>query len=136
MARTPKPKPEITITNIEVIQPLLYIAAPYTVPDPVLNTNAVLRAATVIAENTKWVPFIPHLTLLWHAVTPRPYEFWMELDRHYMFACRGFVRFPGESSGADREMERAVRRHMEIVEFDWLPIEAQSIWKERDYGEP
>ena len=44
------------------LRPLLYVAAPYTNPDPVHNVNAVCRVATEIYDHSLWVPLVPHTT--------------------------------------------------------------------------
>lgn len=114
----------------EQARPLLYVAAPYTRPDPVVNTNAVCRVATILYEQTSWVPVVPHLSLLWHAITPKPIEFWYELDVHHMRACTGFLRLPGESTGADDEAKIADREGLTFVYFEFIPEDARRIWLE------
>jgi hypothetical protein len=87
---------------------LLYVAAPYTNPDPVLNTHRVLHTANAIIEHTDWLPLVPHLTLLWHAVTPRPIEHWYSYDLGLLRHCDAILRLPGRSTGADAEFDHAV----------------------------
>lgn len=102
---------------------LLYLAAPYTNPDPVENTHRVLRTATAIYEHTDYVPFVPHLNMLWHTVTPQSPDYWYEIDFHYLRNCHAIVRLPGHSPGADDEMAWAMAEEndIEIVEFESLP---------------
>ena len=107
---------------------MLYLAGPYTHPDPVENTHRAILVATIIYEQTTWVPLLPHITLLWHMVTPRPPEFWYELDLHQLAHCDAIVRLPGASTGADREMEAAAGLGLEIVDFASLPLAAQDAW--------
>lgn len=107
---------------------MLYLAGPYTRPDPVVNTNAVCRVATLLFETTNWVPFVPHITLMWHAITPRPIDFWYELDIHHMLRCDAIVRLPGDSSGADNELREAQLARMLVVDFDDLPEPARDVW--------
>jgi hypothetical protein len=38
---------------------------------------------------------------------PRPYEFWLELDNQFLPCCAALLRLPGESSGADKEVQLA-----------------------------
>lgn len=109
-------------------RPVLYVAGPYTRPDPVENTHKAVKVATALYELTEWVPLVPHITLLWHAITPRPVEFWYELDLHHMAHCDAVVRMPGASSGADREMEYAAEIGMEIVAWELLPDEVRAHW--------
>jgi hypothetical protein len=110
------------------MRPLLYIAAPYTSPDPVANTHAVCRLAMIVYDETDWCPFVPHLSLLWQAVTPRPAAHWYEYDLHVLRQCDAIVRLPGESPGADREMDEAHSLGLKIVGFYDLPREARGEW--------
>lgn len=110
---------------------LLYVAAPYTRPEPVSNAHAVCRVAMEIYERTEWCPFVPHLSMLWQAVSPRPESHWYEYDLHVMRRCNAIVRLPGYSVGADVEVEEAVKAGMLIVPFEWLPKEAIDLWTQR-----
>jgi hypothetical protein len=84
----------------------VYVAGPYTKPDPCDNTrNACLVADELLALG--FLPFIPHLSHLWHLISPKPYETWMDLDMAWLNRCDVLLRMPGESSGADREVEFA-----------------------------
>lgn len=87
---------------------LVYLAGPYTKPDPCANTNTTIKVADELAA-LGFVPFVPHLTLLWHVVSPHPYEFWTEYDLHWLRQCDALLRIPGESSGADKEIAEARR---------------------------
>lgn len=107
---------------------ILYVAAPYTHPDPVENTHRVIKAASIIYDRGPWTPFVPHLTLLWHAIEPHHVNWWYDYDLDHLRNCQGFVRFPGLSTGADNEEREAKHFGLEIVEFDDLPLAAQSCW--------
>lgn len=96
----------------------LYIAAPYTHPDPVVNANAAIRVATFIYENTEYLPVVPHVSLLWHMVTPRPPQFWYDLTLEQMLTCDAILRLPGHSTGADNEMRDAKERGIELVRLE------------------
>lgn len=110
------------------VRKMLYIAGPYTHPDPVVNTHRAARVGTIVYEQTEWVPFVPHLSLLWHMVTPREESHWYELDLHQMGHCDAIVRLPGASTGADREMVVAAELGLAVVDFADLPEEAQAAW--------
>lgn len=89
------------------MKPLVYIAGPYTSPDPVTNVrDAVFAAESVRALGA--VPFVPHLFHLWHTISPHPYEFWMGVDFDMLDRCDAVWRLPGASPGADREVDRAL----------------------------
>lgn len=109
----------------------LYLAGPYTKPDPIINTNAALRLATKLFERKLFVPHVPHLTLLWHMVTPRPIEFWYALDRQHITRCDAIMRLPGESTGADNEMMWAEGLNLEVIKFESLMDDEQAIWTQR-----
>lgn len=85
------------------MKPLVYIAGPYTHPDPVENTHKAVRAAEQI-EALGCDVVIPHLSLLWHAISPAPIERWYERDLAVMHRCDALVRLPGKSTGADAEV--------------------------------
>lgn len=87
--------------------PLVYIAGPYSHPDPVANTHAVITLASELVDEGVVTPFVPHLTMLWHAVRPRPLDFWYAYDVALLERCDALLRIPGESVGADREVEFA-----------------------------
>lgn len=82
--------------------PLIYVAAPYTQPDPVANMHAVIRIADALLD-TGFIPLIPHLTLAWHLVSPKPYDTWLDYDRHLLARCDVLLRVPGYSHGATQE---------------------------------
>lgn len=109
-------------------RPLLYIAAPYTNPDPVENTHRVIRVADVIYNGTVWVPVVPHLSLLWHLVVPHRTEFWYSYDLHLLAACDAWLRLPGMSEGADKEEIEAKRLRLDEVLFADMPHAAQEAW--------
>jgi hypothetical protein len=112
-------------------RPLLYLAAPYTRPDPIENTHRIAKVATIVYEQTDWVPFVPHLSMLWHTITPRPIDFWYSYDIHVLRRCNGFVRLPGESTGADVETKIALElEDIAIVDYYALPYQARMAWGE------
>lgn len=87
--------------------PLVYLAAPYTKGDPVSNTHEVCRQASRLVDTGLLVPVIPHLNLLWHAIEPRPVDFWYAYDLALLERCDAMLRLPGESPGADAEEDHA-----------------------------
>jgi hypothetical protein len=109
----------------------LYIAGPYTNPDPIVNTHAALRIGTGLFERGLYVPHVPHLTLLWHMVTPKPIGHWYALDLAQMEMCNAFVRLPGESTGADKEVDHAQVLGLQFVPFGSLPPSLQATWTNR-----
>jgi len=84
----------------------VYVAGPYTKPDPGLNTHQSILVATQLLD-AGFAPFLPHLSLFWHCCTPRPYETWLQYDFVWVAKCDAVLRIPGDSPGADREVELA-----------------------------
>lgn len=109
-------------------KPLLYIAAPYTREDPVLNTHRVCRVASEIYDYGDHVPLIPHLNLVWHLIDPRPVEDWYEYDLELLARCDLLVRLPGPSTGADREVTEAQSLGIGLLPYDELPYTARCEW--------
>ena len=104
--------------------PLVYVAGPYTRPDPVENTHLTIAAADELVRDGIVTPFVPHLTLLWHVVSPQPLEFWYAYDLAVLVRCDAVLRLPGESTGADREVAFAARRELPIFDtkdelYEW-----------------
>lgn len=99
---------------------LVYVAGPYTNPDPVLNTHVAIDAWAELSE-AGYVPFVPHLNLLIHLVHPRPEDFWYEYDLQFLARCDVLLRLPGESKGAD--VEAAFARDRGIPVFEGLARE-------------
>jgi hypothetical protein len=84
----------------------VYIAGPYTKGDVAVNVRNAILAAETLAE-IGFAPFIPHLTHFWHMLFSRPYGVWLDLDNQFLPACDALLRIPGESNGADKEVELA-----------------------------
>lgn len=110
---------------------LLYVAGPYTRPDPVINTHGACKFATAIYEAGLWTPMVPHITLVWHAITPRPINFWYALDLAHMSRCDAIVRLPGDSTGADAEVAYAREIDLPIIPFESFPKDMRALWLER-----
>lgn len=108
--------------------PLLYVAGPYTRVDPVENTHRAIKVASAIHRFGRWVPIVPHLSLLWHLVDPQPIEFWYKYALHLLDRCSAIVRLPGASTGADAELEYARATYIREIAFEDLPVEAQREW--------
>ncbi|MBX3452490.1 MAG: DUF4406 domain-containing protein [Planctomycetaceae bacterium] len=98
----PRPQRVIPQNTAHDHPPLVYIAAPYTQPDPVENTHAVIKIADALLD-AGFTPLVPHLTLAWHLVSPKPYSTWLAYDRHLLARCDVLLRVPGYSHGATQE---------------------------------
>lgn len=88
-------------------EPLVYVAGPYTNPDPVTNTRAAVEIGLDIYRHSGVGVVIPHLSLLAHAMFPQALGWWYDFDLAQLAACTALLRLPGESDGADREVRAA-----------------------------
>lgn len=105
--------------------PWVYIAGPYTNPDPGANTHQMAkdwdRIQSFVGDAAVIInPLWSHLQ---HLIVPRPYQFWIDYDLNLirMLAANGpgFVyRIPGESTGADGEVGLARELGVPIVYSD------------------
>jgi hypothetical protein len=84
----------------------VYVAGPYTIPDPCENTHRAVKAADELLARG-YTPYIPHLNLTWQLISPKPYAFWLEYDLIWLARCDAVLRLPGASHGADKEVEYA-----------------------------
>lgn len=83
----------------------VYIASPYTKGDVAVN----VRDSILAAEELRRFGFLPHCPLFshfWHFLSPHPYKYWIEMDMEWLEVCDCLLRLPGESEGADAEVER------------------------------
>jgi hypothetical protein len=98
----------------------IYVAGPYTKGDVAVNVRNAYEAANRLAD-LGFAPFVPHATHFWHILFPRPYEFWLELDHQFLPCCQAVLRLPGESAGADKEVQLAGALGIPIfIEIDSL----------------
>ena len=98
----------------------VYVAGPNTKGDPEANTHTAILIGNKLFD-WGYVPFIPHLTHYWHAIVERPYEDWLRLDSEWLVHCHVLLRFPGESSGAEREIV-LMQKLMRPVYYDLVTL--------------
>ena len=84
----------------------VYVAGPYTHPDPCINVRRAVEAAEELVDDG-FIPYVPHLTHLWHLISPHNIEFWYEYDLEWLSCCHALLRLEGVSIGADREVNVA-----------------------------
>ena len=93
---------------------VVYIASPYTKGD----VGANVHNSSVVADallSFGYVPFPPILfSHLWHLISPKPYDVWMEMDYEYILRCDCLLRVPGKSGGADNEVKFAQDNHIPV----------------------
>jgi len=84
------------------------VAGPYTNGNVMRNiSRAVMEGNYLLARG--FIPFVPHLTGFWDLLRGHDYEEWMRYDLEWLKSCDALLRMQGESSGADLEVQEAVR---------------------------
>ena len=84
----------------------VYIASPYTLGDVAVNVKAQIDMADTLM-NHGFAPFVPLYSHFQHMAHPRPYQDWIKIDLEWVVVCDCVLRLPGESKGADGEVEYA-----------------------------
>ena len=92
----------------------VYIASPYTLGDVAVNVKRQIDAFNELM-NKGYQPFAPLLAHFIHLVHPKSYEQWMSWDLEWLSQCDIVLRLEGESSGADREVQRAKELGIRVV---------------------
>jgi len=85
----------------------IYIASAYTKGDVAINVRNVILVADELVKRGH-TPYIPHLTHLWHLISPKESSFWYEYDNSFIdHWADALLRLDNLSSGADNEVVRA-----------------------------
>ena len=92
---------------------LIYLAGPIS-SDPLRHTYQAIKLAAELAK-MGWLIHVPHVSVLAEMFAPLPYESWMHLDMRGVRRCDALIRLPGESPGADRELELARELGLPVV---------------------
>jgi len=85
----------------------VYIAGPYTKGDTGENIGEAISVASSLMDLEGVYPFVPHLNHFIHIYEPRSYDYWMKYDKAWLVQCDAVLRIPGESPGADEEVQLA-----------------------------
>lgn len=91
----------------------IFISGPYTLGDVAQNVKKSMDVANELIL-LGYAPYCPHLTHFLHMNHYQPYEKWLELDIVYMKVCDAVLRLPGESRGADKEIDLALRLNLPV----------------------
>jgi len=95
---------------------VVYISGPYTHPDPVEGIRNAVKAAERVRE-LGGVPIVPHLSHLWHLISPHSYDYWLDMDLELVALADVVWRLPGYSGGADAEVARAEKLGIPVVYY-------------------
>ena len=93
---------------------VVYIASPYTLGDVADNVAVSMEAAHTILD-MGLCPISPLLSHFLHIHRRRPYDEWLEMDLELLRRSDILVRLPGESPGADKEVEEAMEQGIPVV---------------------
>lgn len=92
----------------------VFISSPYTKGNQAENVRVQIDAAHELMD-LGHTPFLPLLSHFQHMIHPRPYKDWIKNDLHWLRVCDILLRLPGESAGADMEMEHAFAWGIPII---------------------
>lgn len=107
------------------LKPLVYIAGPIS-SDPHNNTHTGMKMWDLL-HRKGMAPIAPHWSGLQQMAFPLPYDTWILHDFQIIARCDALLRLPGESKGADLEVQHA--RNMGVPVF--FSLKALEEWAER-----
>lgn len=92
----------------------VYVAGLYTIGDPVENTRKAILAGDSISKIA--IPYIPHISLLWHLIAPHEVEFWYTYDLHWLRVCDALwvISYDANSKGVNREIAEAKEQGLPV----------------------
>jgi hypothetical protein len=93
---------------------IIYVAGPYSQGDVAENVRNAMYKGMEINDLGHYA-VIPHLTHFLHMFNPRPYKYWLDLDNRIIPKCTAITRIAGESDGADKELELAMKLGLKIL---------------------
>lgn len=103
-----------------------FISGPYSQG----NINENVRNAMMTFDrlvDAGLAPFIPHLYHYQDIMSPRDYNTWLSLTIEWINVCNCLIRLPGDSAGADLEVEIAKQHGLRIYHHLHDCIAAESI---------
>lgn len=84
----------------------VYVAGPIALGDQFANVGRAVKFGHELHVRG-FVPFVPHWGAMQQLYIPWTAEEWLEHDFLWLDKCEVLFRLSGESSGSDREVERA-----------------------------
>lgn len=108
----------------------VYIAGPLSKGDLGHNIAQAIRAADRLMA-LGCAPYVPHLTVYWQIMSAMTggvkfddYDHWLRLDFAWLGVSDALLRLPGESKGADMEIDEARRLGIPV----FYSMEAVEAW--------
>jgi len=114
----------------------IYIASPYTIGDPQANVDRANDVANILLDLGQY-PYCPLMSHYLHRRNPRPHAEWLKIDKVWVAQCDVVLRLPGESTGADEEVEEAKKLGIPVVGLEELlemiktggpPVEVKAVF--------
>lgn len=97
----------------------VYIAGPISKGNQFQNVARGIRVGSEVMRMGA-CPFVPHLSALWDMVdgdlSSIQYDTWLAMDFEWIKCCDCLLRLPGESKGADLEVEFALQQGVPVFE--------------------
>ncbi len=97
----------VYIHNVPTDKIYVFVSGPYTKGDVGANVAEAVACADYLLRK-RFVPFVPHIAHFWHMMHQHDYEDWMKWDIAWLHKCNALLRIPGDSKGADREVNFAI----------------------------
>jgi hypothetical protein len=94
-------------------RPLVYIAGPYS-GEAVGNTHNAIKVAERLEQTGLITACVPHLNMLWDFLHQHSNEFWYDFDLAFLVRCDALLRMPGQSVGADDEVDFAEHNGIQV----------------------
>lgn len=93
----------------------VYVAGPYSADPETCTAQAIMAGNELLDAGC--APFVPHLSHYWHTLhTERHYEDWMRIDLAWITCADAVLRIPGDSPGAEREVELAAQHGIPVFD--------------------
>lgn len=94
----------------------IYVAGPITEGDTLLNIRNGIKAGTELIK-LGYTPYIPFNDFIQYILDPDTldYETILKQDLAWVKKCDALLRLPGESPGADREVQYAISQGLFVT---------------------
>lgn len=88
----------------------VFISGPYSNGD--IERNVIIAMdLTRDLINENFATYCPHLKHFLELNQSQPHEKWLDIDLVFLKSCNAPIRFEGDSEGADKEVEFALKNH-------------------------
>lgn len=95
----------------------VYVAGPYSSPDPVINTKIAMEIGDLLEDTGKFIAYIPHLSMFRHLLHNRQYDYWLIHGLIVLKRCDCMIRIPGKSRGTIIEQSFASINDIPVLEI-------------------